>query len=107
MLNRLLGQIIYWAHVGLMAAFFFSGFFIAWQWVVLFYLLLELQLTIFNGCSITKLQQKMGFIDNDRDFIPVVVHGLFKVDITDLQHALISYFIMAFPVYVVIVKAIL
>jgi hypothetical protein len=90
-----------------MTAFFFSGFLLAWQWVVLFYLLLELQLTIFEGCSVTKLQQKMGFIDSDRDFIPVVVHGLFKVEITDMQHALISYFIMGFPVYVVVIRAFL
>ena len=107
MLNRILGLVIYIFHVALMTAFFFSGFFVAWQWVVLFYLLLELQLTIFAGCSVTKLQQKMGHIDEDKDFIPVVMKSVFRVEITDTQHALISYFIMGFPVYVVVIKSFL
>jgi len=102
--RRLLGSLIYYLHVGLMTLFFFSGFFFGWQWVVLVYLLIELQLIIFDGCGVTKLQQEMGDLKSDEDFIPFLMMRFFKVKITEFQHSLISYFIMGFPVYVVITK---
>ena len=102
--KRLLGKLIYYAHVGIMTAFFFSGFFISWQWVVLIYMIIELQLIIFNGCSITKLQQEMGDLDTDEDFIPFLVMKFFKTEITELQHSVISFIIMAFPVFIVLIK---
>lgn len=106
-LRRMAGFIIYWFHVGIMTAFFFSGFFLSWQWIVGFYLFLELQLIIFSGCSITKLQQTMGDLQTDEDFIPALMKTVFHVKVTDMQHALISYVIMAFPVFVVLIRSVL
>ena len=105
MYSKLVGNTIYFSHVALMTAFFFSGFFIDWRIVVLIYVLLEIQLIVFRGCIVTKLQQKMGFIDSDQDFIPVVVKKLFRIDISDFQHEILSYIIMAFPVFVVLIKS--
>lgn len=102
--RRILGGFIYVFHIGIMTAFFFSGFFLSWPWVVGFYLLIELQLSIFDGCSLTRLQHATGDLSTDEDFIPYLMKKIFRVDITYLQHSLISYFIMAFPVYVVVIK---
>jgi hypothetical protein len=102
-----MGGVLYVVHICIMAAFFISGFFISWQWVVGFYLLLELQLAIFDGCSLTKLQQQTGDLSTDEDFIPYLSKKIFRVEITYLQHSLVSFFIMAFPVFVVLIKSII
>ena len=102
--QRFLGALIYVFHIGVMAAFFFSGFFLSWPWVVSIYLLIELQLAIFDGCGLTKLQHTTGDLSTDEDFIPYLTKKIFKIDITYTQHSIISYIIMAFPVYVVVIK---
>ncbi len=104
-LHRFFNFCLYWFHILFMTAFFFSGFFLPLSWVVLIYVLLELQLIIFDGCSLTKLQQKVNSLATDQDFIPVLMKRFFRVKITDKQHELISYVIMAFPVFVGIIRA--
>lgn len=97
--------LVYWFHILFMASFFFSGFFFSLSVVTFIYLLLELQLIIFNGCSITKLQQKMSDLATDQDFIPALMKRFFRVDISDKQHEVISYIIMAFPLFVGLIRS--
>ena len=104
LIKRIAGGFIYVFHIGIMTAFFFSGFFLSWPWVVGFYLLIELQLSIFDGCSLTRLQQATGDLSTDEDFIPYLMKKIFRIDISYVQHSIISYIIMAFPVYVVLVR---
>lgn len=101
---RVANTFIYWCHIVLMAAYFVSGFIVGLPWVVFIYLLIQLQLFIFNGCSITKLQHRMGGLPADVDFIPAVAKKVLGKDISHRQHMIISECILMFPLLVALIK---
>jgi hypothetical protein len=103
--KQVINSIIYWGHFLAMGIFTISGFFFSVRAVVFAYLLIELQLVVFNGCFVTKLQREVGSLPTDEDFIPALANRFFKVRITDKQHELIGYGLMVFPVVIAVVRA--
>jgi len=97
---------VYWFHFFLMTAFFFSGFFLDLRLVVLFYIVLEAQIYVFNGCSLTRLQQVVNPEVADQYFVPQLIERFFKYRITEYQHGYISFAILVFPVCMALIRSI-
>ncbi|MBP6041722.1 hypothetical protein KA529_01745 [Candidatus Saccharibacteria bacterium] len=97
---------VYWFHFFLMTGFFFSGFFLDLRLVVLLYIVLEAQIYIFNGCSLTRLQQVVNPEVKDQYFIPQLMERFFRFRITENEHGYISFVILVFPVCIALIKSI-
>ena len=92
-------------HLAFMVAFALSGFFLSLEWVVLIYMLLELQLIVFNGCFATKIQRKTKGLKKWEDFIPHLYRKVFHRRMSDKKHMWVSFVMMSTPVYVALVKS--
>lgn len=87
-----------------MTWYFVSGFFYSLESVVIAMLAIQLHLLLFGGCAITRLQQKLGFVPKETEFIPYVIEKITKVRPNYYWSSVIFYVITAFPMLVAIIR---
>jgi len=90
-------------HALIMVGFFVLAYFVELRWVVLVWLIVEIHLIIFDGCVVTRIQQKLGGVSADSDFIPHIAKKLFHIDLTEKQHEITGAAFLYGPVMIALI----
>lgn len=94
-------EILFWTHIAVIFAAVSIGFFFQFWVTMAIVILHRLHLIVFNGCLISKIQEKIGgAIRAHDDFLQEVARRFFERKITPAQSKKIDYGIISIPVAV-------
>lgn len=95
---------LFWFHILFIAAAIATGFFLP-LWVILVLVVLHrLHIYTFNGCLLSKLQQRTGSLTPGQNYLQLAAQRLFGATITRRQSKLIDYMLASLPIFIALVK---
>lgn len=95
---RAADTILFWGHVAFIFLAIATGIFLPLKIVVLLVILHRLHVHFFDGCLLSKLQQRIGALAHEHNFLQEAARRLFRKEITLRQSKILDYSLAMSPV---------
>lgn len=100
----MLSHILFWLHITFIAAATSLGFYLSVPVVIGLVIIHRLHIITFGECLLSRLQRQIGPMNNQNNFLQIVVKRLLQADLTPQASQVLDVGLATFPVSVAVVK---
>lgn len=90
--NRFVFELLFWGHLVIWIPFLIMPLFLPLEAMVILVIIYESQLIIFKGCSLTRLQQKLGVLPPGSEYYAILYGRVFHRHLSEHQSYMITKF---------------